>query len=351
MKKQIILTMLTLFIAVILASSASAVMNATNGIYTVSVQDNLTDEDVGTWTACTGPEHPYPDEDVLYNGVDQEPWSTYLTVRDVNGQTDYTSQEGIGESTPGYTQANLDDYAVSVTQVSPTQIDTFWSVGDETPLFGVLQSIKILGTTYEDSRIQVTTYITNYGQEVRTFAIRYFWDLAVAGNDGSQIRPRDPDGPWQTTEEGWIDPAFKEWEATDDSTSPTFSVYGSVTYPTGSTPPELLIAANYDASYDEAYDYTPTGLSLTEDSAMLYYWDPITIQPRGSSSVTAYLFTAPFNAPINSTGNATTTVGAASTTTSTGKTIPMQTTGAPIGLLIVGMLVTVAGTLYPRMKK
>lgn len=348
MKKQIILTILTLFIAVILASSASAVMNATNGIYTVSVQDNLTEDDVGTWTACTGPNHPYPDEDILYNGVDQEPGTTYLTVRDVTGQTDYTSSKGTSTTAP-YTQEDLDDYAVSVTQVSPTQIDTFWSVGATAPLFGVLQSIKILGTTYEDSRIQITTYITNYAQQTRTFAIRYYWDLTIAGEDGSQVRPRDPDGPWQTTEEGWITPAFKEWEATDDPTNPTFSVYGSVIYPSGSTPPELLTAAEYDSSYDEAYDYTPTGLDITDDSAMLYYWDPITIAPRGSSSVTAFLFTAPFNAPIES-GNATTTVAAASATTSTGKTIPMQTTGAPIGLLIVGMLVTLAGTLYPRMK-
>jgi hypothetical protein len=347
MKKQIILTILTLFIAVILASSASAVMNITNGIYTVSVQDNLTQDDVGTWTACTGPNHPYPDEDILYDGVDQDPGTTYLTVRDVTGQTDYTSRDGTSTTAP-YTQEDLDDYAVSVTKVSPTQIDTFWSVGANAPLFGVLQSIKILGTTYEDSSIQITTYITNYAQQARTFAIRYYWDLTIAGEDGSQVRPRDPDGPWQTSEEGWIDPAFKEWESTDDPTNPTFSVYGSVIYPSGSTPPELLIAANYGQSYNKAYDYTPTGLSLIDDSAMLYYWDPITIQPRGSSSVTAFLFTAPFNTPINS-GNGTTTV-AASSVNATGKTIPMQTTGAPIGLIIVGMLVTLAGTLYPRMK-
>ena len=340
--------MLTLFIAVILASSACAVMNATNGIYTISVQDNLTEDDVGTWTACTGPDHPYPDEDILYEGAAQDPGTTYLTVRDVTDQIDYTSQEGVGDTAP-YTQVDLDDFAVSVTQVSPTQIDTFWSVGTTAPLFGVLQSIKILGTTYEDSRIQITTYITNYAQQTRTFAIRYFWDLTIAGEDGSQVRPRDPDGPWQTTEEGWITPAFKEWEATDDPTNPTFSVYGSVIYPAGSTPPELLIAAEYGESYDTAYDYTPTGLDITEDSAMLYYWDPITIQPRGSASVTAFLFTAPFNAPIDS-GNGTTTVAAASVTNATGKTIPMQTTGAPIGLIIVGMLVTLAGTLYPRMK-
>lgn len=248
-------------------------------------------------------------------------------------------------TTAPYTQEDLDDYTVSVTQVSPTQIDTFWNVGDESPIFGVLQSIRILGTTYEDSRIQITTTITNYAQQTRTFAIRYFWDLTIAGMDGSQVRPRDPDGPWQTTEEEWIEPAFKEWEATDDPSNPTFSVYGSVIYPAGSTPPELLIAAEYDASYDEAYDYTPTGLDLTDDSAMLYYWDPITILPSGSASVTAFLF----NAPIDS-GNATTTVAAASATTATGKTIPMQTTGAPIGLLIFSMLVTLAGTLYPRMK-
>nr|WP_319373424.1 hypothetical protein [uncultured Methanobacterium sp.] len=351
MKKQIILTMLTLFIAVILASSASAVMTVSNGIYNVSVQDNLTEDDVGTWTACTGPNHPYPDQDVLYGGVDQDPYTTYLTVRDITGQTDYTSRSGRNPSAP-YTQEDLDDYAVSVTQVSPTQIDTTWVVGTSSPLFQVLQSIQILGTTYEDSRIQVTTYITNLNQDIaRNFAIRYYWDLAVAGNDGSQVRPRDPDGAWQTTEEGWIDPTFKEWEATDDPNNPTFSVYGSVINPTGSTPPELLIAAAYEPSRFNAYDYTPTGQSITSDSAMLYYWDPITVQPRGTSSVTAFLFTAPFNAPTNSTSTATTVGAASATTTSTGKTIPMQTTGAPIGLLIVGMLVTVAGTVYPRMKK
>jgi hypothetical protein len=349
MRKQILLTMLTLFIAVILASSASAVMTVSNGIYDVSVQDNLTEDDVGTWTASTGTNHPYPGEDVLYNGVDQDPRTTYLTVRDVTGQTDYTSREGVSDSAP-YVQEDLDDFAVSVTQVSPTQIDTYWNVGVATPLFGVLQSIKILGTTYQDSKIQVTTTITNNGQTARTFAIRYFWDLAVAGDDGSQVRPREPDAPWQTTEEGWIDPSFKEWEATDDPNDPLFSVYGSVTYPAGSTPPELLIAADYESAYDEAYDYTPTGKSITEDSAMLYYWDPLVIQPRGSTSVTAYLFTAPFNAPIEN-GTTTNTVGANTVgAASNENTIPMQKTGSPLGMLIVGMLVTAGGVLYPRMK-
>ncbi len=346
MKKQLLVFMTTLFMAVVLASSVSAIMTATNGIYTVSVQDNLTADDVGTWTANTGPNHPYPDEDVLYGGVDQDTHTTYLTVRDVTGQTDYTSRSGTS-TTPPYTQEDLDDYALSVTQVSPTQIDTQWSVGTQSPIFDVLQSIKIVGTTYQDSLIQVTTHIINRGTEARTFAIRYYWDLAVAGDDGSQVRPREPDAPWQTTEEGWITPAFKEWEATDDPNNPTFSVYGSVTYPSGSTPPGLLIAAEYTASRLNAYEYAPTGLDITEDSAMLYYWDPIIIQPRGSSSVTAFLFTAPFNAPIDpGNGTPTNTVGAA--TTSTGKTIAMQTTGVPILGLVLAFLSVVCGFKVSR---
>jgi hypothetical protein len=317
-----------------------------NGIYDVSV-DN-TGDDIGTYTVATGANNPTPDENVLYDGAAQEPGTTYLTVVDfTDPQTpvEYTSSsDPTITADAGYTLAHLDNFNPVVTQISPTQVDTTWNVRAATgaPIFNVLQSIQIVGTTVQDSMVKVTTTITNLRQVDSTFAIRYLWDIQVANNDGAQVRTVDPTGSWLTTEQEWYLPTFKEWEATDNPTNPTFSIFGSVINPTGATQPSPLQVTQWTDSFKAPFEYTVTPTKTVTDSAILYYWGPfVTAANGGIASVTAFLFTVSPTVPVTPS---------TPTSVSTTGTIPMQTTGAPLGLLLVGLAVAVGGALYPRIK-
>jgi hypothetical protein len=362
-KKQVMLMICTLFGIFLLVSSASATMTVSNGIYNVTVENETSQGGIGTYTVCTGVNHPEPNQNVLDGGVEGAPMSTYLTVSDRTHQVDYVSSANpLITAESGYTLIHLDTDSPVVQEISPTQIDTSWMIGNvQNGGFRVLQSIQIVGTTYQDSMVKVNTTITNYWEGLTQYEIRYLWDICVGDHAGAPVRFLDPDQAWQTTEEGWIEPVYGEWQATADTANPTFSVFGSVNNPTGATHPNVIEFVNYDNSFTHAYPYVvdPTS-SITDDTAVLYYFGQLGPHESGvylaygeSGSATAYLFAQDpsinnegSNTQNGSTGSNTDTVSAASTE----NTVPMQTTGIPLGMLMVGVLVTVGGAIYPRVK-
>lgn len=105
-------------VAVLLISTVFAVAAAgkctrdiDNGMYSVSVQGPINLYGEGTYTIATSSGHPVPAKNVLYGGVDHDPWSTYLTVRVYNTIREYVSTTTGPAPSHGYTLVALDDCA------------------------------------------------------------------------------------------------------------------------------------------------------------------------------------------------------------------------------------------------
>lgn len=346
MKKQLVLVFTTILFAVILASSASATTIITNGIYNVYVDD--TGEDIGTYSVSTGDNNPQPNENVLYEGADAQ--TSYLTVRDsTNPQNiiDYTSKN-FNPNPPG--QQNLDDYNPVVTQMSPTMVNVTWNV-DSGIRFNLTQIISLTGTTVDDSRVNVFTFIRNLDQVSGVYSIRYLWDVEISDNDGPEIATQSPDGPWLTNEQTWTAPTFNSWKATDNPTDPTLTLWGSVV----SGQPSRLMFADYSDSSDAPFDYTTNPAQQIADpydnydSAILYYWDSMIIPSGGAMVRSAYLYVSSSTNPVIPNGTTTNNTTALAATSA--GTIAMQPTGTPLWFLIWGLLVVMGGTLFPYRKK
>lgn len=271
-----------------------------NGIYCVSVQDVTGRYGEGTYTIATSARHPVPDTNVFYGGVDQNPGSTYLTVRVYNTSKEYVSTTSGPIQSPGYTLVALDTCSPVTTQ-NDNSVYTTWATQE-----GLLinQTIAVEGTTLEDSMVRVTTSITNNNADARRVGIRYVWDMMMDDEDGSWFAERLPDEDWIDTECEWVSPTFRRYAATNDPNRSIFIVWGNLTgfaLTPPPTTPDLLQFAEWEGVFDHAFDYTPTGQTLAgpgADSAIAYYWghdgaNAITIESGESVSVTQYLHVTP----------------------------------------------------------
>ena len=291
---------------VIMAAAVKYTTGIDNGIYSVSVQDVTGSYGEGTYTIATGSGHPVPNKNVLYGGVDHDPGSTYLTVRVYDTDREYVSTTTGPTPSPGYAVVALDDCSPD-TALSGNEIHTTWTTWE-----GLLinQTIAVEGSTSADSRVRVTTRITNNNDTSDlSVGVRYVWDLMIGDEDGSWFAERRPDSNWTDTECEWVPPAFWSYVTTNDPDSSIFSVCGNLTgfgalVPPATTPHRLQFAAwgsSGDGVFDHAFDYTPTGQTLAgpaSDSAIVYYWggdetNAITLSPGESVSVTQYMHVTP----------------------------------------------------------
>jgi len=289
---------------VMTAAAGKNTMDLDNGIYSVSVivRGNYGE---GTYTIATGSGHPVPNENVLWSGATGEFWS-YLTVRVYEAGKEYVSTTTGPTQSSGYTVVNLDDCSPDTT-LSGNEIHTTWTTGE-----GLLinQIIAIEGSTPTDSRVRVTTCITNNNDTANmSVGVRYMWDLTIGDEDGSWFAERRPDRDWIDTECEWVTPGFRNYATTNDPNSSILIVWGNLTghdalVPPATTPDKLQFAAwgsSGDGVFDHAFDYTPTGQTLAgpgSDSAIVYYWgddetNAITLSPGESDSVTQYLYVTP----------------------------------------------------------
>jgi hypothetical protein len=82
-----------------------------NNILTVAIEDALESEGIGTFTIGTGPGHQNPGQDVFYGGADEDPWSTFTTIRVEDTLKEYvtstdtkTPSSGIHRRVSGFLQ-------------------------------------------------------------------------------------------------------------------------------------------------------------------------------------------------------------------------------------------------------
>jgi hypothetical protein len=275
----------------------SGTVTAGNNILDVYVEDQPFYYGIGTYTIGTGLNHPNPNENVFY-GAPVLPATTFSTIHVVDTMRDYATQRIYAVPDPGYSIEYLDDHNPSTFSTS-TRVANFWTTIES---LQIVQDVEVVGTTVTDTLVKVTVNVTNNDLFAHTVGVRYEWDLMIDGWDGAWIRPwtnAHTPGTWIDTETEWILPEFQFWETSNMPVS-LFSVYGSISSVPDATPPDRLVYAHWESAFYTAYSFTPTGkvIGATEpsiggqyDSCMLYYWEPTTISPGETKTVTAYVTT------------------------------------------------------------
>lgn len=284
-----------------------------NGFYDVSVEDSTAG--LGQYTARTGDDHPVTldtgaYQNVLYGGVGENPGTSYTTVRSFTSETDYINAYALPLS--GFDVESLDDFA-TVETLGSTGVRTTYALpggAESADELTIVEDVRVNGTTAENSTIEITTTVTNDGDETVDIGVRYLWDWQISDDDGPTFAPVQPDAPALLTEQTYTAPDFTAYAVADNNSesSPLFVVYGTASGPTSIEPvpttPDDLMFASWPDSVVSAFAYaTDPSLDiasydgLVDDSAVLYYWGPdaenaITLEPGGSVTVSASLFAA-----------------------------------------------------------
>lgn len=273
--------------------SGSGTILISNNILKVAIENESISEGIGTFTIATDAGHPYPEQDVFYDGAYEFPWSSFTTVRVEDALKEYVTSADTKTPSSGFTVEYLDDYSPIVTRVSDTRATISWTTAEN---LLVTLLIAIQGTTVSETMVQVTVTIQNDDTIVHSVAVRHEWDIMIEAEDDSWIRvwmdPSTPQG-WTENETDWVSPSFQFWETTNNPATPAFSIYGSTVLPLVNplpTVPDRIVYASWADCYDTAYDYTPLG-DWGMDSAILYYWNAAEIDPGSQISRTAYVTT------------------------------------------------------------
>jgi len=269
-----------------------------NSILDAHVQD-IAGGGVGTYTIETGSAHPHPGENVFYGGEYASPGTTYNTVHVVDTMRDYITYPYSLTPDAGYTVVTLDSLSPAITTPNPASVMISWVTPEN---LQIVQINEVLGTTQSDTRVRTTMRVTNNDGTAHQVGVRYEWDLMISGWDGAWFRPwtdATTPGTWLDRETEWTSPTFQFWE-TSNMPSSLFSVYGGLSQPAGATTPDRLVYAHWGSAVSRTYSYTPAGIVIggtgptvggQYDSAVLYYWNPTTVNPGETKTTTAFITT------------------------------------------------------------
>jgi hypothetical protein len=178
-----------------------------------------------------------------------------------------------------------------VTALGTTGFRTTWTL----PNWTVVQDVVINGSTLADTNVRQSVTVTNTSAVSRQYGVRFMWDWEIAGNDASLFRQRNPDSAFTSTFTTFPSPTFQLYEEVDNSTTPTFSVFGTVgggPLTPAPTTPEQLRYSSWGTSYSNGWDFANTGGN--SDSSTVYYWGfnaPLSIAAGASATYTQYLTT------------------------------------------------------------
>lgn len=300
-------------------SALATVLTATNGVYTVGVEDGSAGGNPngnlnrGRYAASTAAGHPIGGGFGLLYGIGA-PQTTFNTIHSFTTGTDYV------QGSPGQTSPP------SVISLSPLMAVTPLGSNGVRALRTMNAPDKITvetdtvvgGTTPSDSVIEVTTHVTNDDNAPVRVGIRYLWDVQVGGDDGPMFQPVGTGAPFSTNEAAFAAPAFASWRVEDNGhnfSPPTYDVLGSAAGPVAvgpaPTPPSLLEFGCFPAASHQPFAYTADpsydvstsqslcgGLGANGDSGVLLYWgdqsaNAIAIDPGHTATVTALLAAAP----------------------------------------------------------
>jgi hypothetical protein len=238
---------------------------AGNCVYDVALHDTW-----GAYTAATGEEHPVTsalrgivlgDRYTLPMGGGEllAPAEKGLSVRSWTTGTDYRfdiMEDTLREDGGFDCIASVDLPPATIREVARADgqvigLEAEWDV-DEADALQVVTRIVAHGETFEDSAVEVSSYVTNLGTAPVRLGFRYFWDVGIVLSSFLPLGPVPPDPPHEpfVTEEGeWLLPPFDHLVGAlydDPSTREVYylagiSVNGPPDLDPPPTPPEAIV--------------------------------------------------------------------------------------------------------------
>ncbi len=272
--KFLVILLITIFSITLIPSSLAIaqvydVHILDNGYFKVTVE--ISEDSVGAFTVATSSNHPYPNQDVLYGGVDEDPWSSALSIS--LPQFDKTYSTRAGQYTPnGFTLEYLSNLNYTIS-TGDNFVRIEWML-PENILF--VEEIYLYGSTLDDSFVEQRVRVVNYNNYPVDVWIMFMWDLMIDGEDGSVIRFWNQNGP--VTD--WLEYAtyvgdfsnIDFWQTTNDNLDPLFYIWGSIKLPQGATEPTGFIYDDWDILEEHAWNYTvdTTNYVKGDDTAVAY---------------------------------------------------------------------------------
>jgi hypothetical protein len=310
---------------------------AGNGFYQVTVNEGGGGVGVGVYTATTDVLHPvtaaYGAQNVLFGGG--IPSTSWTTIHSYTSGTAYTQRPNQALVAGAPIPLILESFAVAGEEAVPvgtTGFQTHYMVtgaGGGNDDLDIFQTIRAVGTNFNDSAVEVTTELFNLGTQPVDVGIRYLLDFQIGGgDDGPAFRLRNPDGPVAVVEHDIPVPANETFDILDNNDPadftcslgptnmpfPLFSVGGSVRGPTSLQPtaPTLLQLVSWqhlsglpgktaffpaqDAFFYAIGPHDAASCVISvDDSGATYFWgeapgSAFTVQPGQSAKVSVYLF-------------------------------------------------------------
>jgi hypothetical protein len=271
--------------AVWVLGASAATVNYTNGILTVETEN--AGSSAGMFWVRTGASHPKPNQNVLYHTE-----TSYITLRDVTASQIWTNGSSATTNIAPFTWHSMQTAPAAAAVVNLANgFRTTYTL----PNWTVVQDVVVTGTSLADTNVRQTVTVTNTSGVARSYGVRYMWDWEIAGNDASVFRTRNPDSAFSNTFVGFTAPVFQAFEEQDSLTTPTFSVYGTVSggslVPTPTTPDRFGYVSWSDFT-DAPWDLAIAGSN--DDSATVHYWGfttPLSLAPAASAAFTEYIST------------------------------------------------------------
>jgi hypothetical protein len=308
-------------------------IRARNDMYEVIIESTI-GEGVGLYTIRTGRSHPITlrygkKHDLLGGGSKGLTGTSYTTVRSYTNQTDYV-QTKFAQGEAPFATIWLDSLFINDNDIDTNYLAVIKNGADTTGVairyllpnlmpapdsLRITQKILLHGAEFENSWVEITTIVTNTGARTVAVGMRYFWDMAIAGDDGPVLVQKAFNVNFGRNETAFAPVHFAFFTAAANDNlmlpPPAYNVWGS-----GITPANLLRTrflparlqqVSWPLAFFKAFAYDITGnLDVTTpadpnagivggDNAVQYFWGDspetaLNIAPRDSVQVTQVLF-------------------------------------------------------------
>jgi len=330
---------LSISVVLLLGAGMAHAVTAGNGFYQVAVEDANSGVGIGAYTASTDILHDvtiaYGPQNVLFGGgVPSTSWSA---IHSYTSDTTYTQRRGQSFMGGAPVPLILEDFVVAGDEADPVgttgfrthyQILNAGSGNGPNDDLDVFQTLSAVGTTFNDSAVEITTEVFNLGTHDIQVGIRYLLDFQIGGGEDGPSFQLDPNGSIEFLEQHVTTPTADTFVMHDNNDPndfvcqfgsfntpfPFFEVGGSVRGPSRLQPsaPTLLQYVSWPHisglpskfvffAAQDAFDYAvgPTDTASCvlsfDDSGAAYYWgeaqgNAFTLGPGKGAKVTAYLF-------------------------------------------------------------
>ncbi len=326
-----------------LLNKTSAVRIAGNDFYEIVIEGGL-GRGVGLYSVRTGKLHPVTlhfknvKQDLLVGGGKAATGPSYTTIRSYGTKRDYVQSE-LAVQDITHRIVWLDTLFINNKEIKP-DTSYFKRILTDTTITGyrviyslpglprpdmtvvipdtmeITQVINVHGREFDDSWVEVSTILKNTGSRPITAGIRYFWDVAVAGDDGPIMKTRGrPDFSFFESTQTHLDFAFFMLSANDSikSRPPAYHIFGSALTPTAlhraPFQPVRIQQVSWSRAFFRSFDYVvdnnlivttrvdPNAELTGGDNAIQYFWGErpetaLTFWPGQTIAVTQALFAA-----------------------------------------------------------